>query len=191
MIVEIFCISKCNWDCYYCCENIHNSKKNITEDIIKHKVIKNKNNKIILSGGEIGLLEPDLLYWIFNNHNHISVNTNGLFIEKYPDLVLRCKKIFYHCSKDLDFIEKIYNYENIEYLVIVTDDNIHKLESFLNKYKNIIFDVIPSDIPNSVDFYKNLTDKDNLLNIIRNKNVYNKSINFIKTGLRYKLKKFE
>ena len=177
--VEIKVTFECNWNCYYCAENTH-CREPINFETVLQNIEKYKDFKIILSGGEPGLLSKsqwDLIFKI--KDSNLELNTNGTFLKRYPQFVNKFNKINYHCSIDLDFC-KIFDYKNIEYLIIVTDSNFHKLEAFLNKYKSINFNVIACNM--NFDNYKSFKNFYELYNIIKNKNVLAKSKYAILTG---------
>jgi hypothetical protein len=82
---------------------------------------------------------------IKSTNSNLCINTNGTFIEKYPDLVEKFDEIIYHCSQDLDDELKDYPYfSNIRYMLVIDDINILKLDNYLNKYLNITFDIVPA-----------------------------------------------
>ena len=167
--VEIKVTFECNWNCYYCAENTH-CREPIDFNLVLQNIEKYKDFKIILSGGEPGLLSETQWKSIFKiKGSNLELNTNGTFLKRYPQFVNKFDKINYHCSEDLDFCE-FFDFSNIEYLIIVTDSNFHKLEAFLNKYKSINFNVIACNM--NFDNYKSFYE---LYNIIKNKNVLAKS----------------
>ncbi len=150
MEYEVVITYKCNWDCVYCCVDTHN---NLLKESVIDKLNRIENNsKVILSGGEIGLLkETELLLYITilkSKNCTINVNTNGMFLSNYPHLLTHINKIYYHCSEDLDNTFTIYPNLNIEYLLIIHDDNIHKLGKFLES-TNIKFYMVPASTPST------------------------------------------
>ena len=177
--VEIKVTFECNWNCYYCAENTH-CRDPINFETVLQNIEKYKDFKIILSGGEPGLLNESQWKSIFKiKDSNLELNTNGTFLKRYPQFVNKFDKINYHCSEDLDFCE-IFDFSNIEYLIIVTDSNFHKLEAFLNKYKSINFNVIACNM--NFNNYKSFKNFYELYNIIKNKNVLAKSKYAILTG---------
>lgn len=192
--VEIKVTFECNWNCYYCAENTH-CREPIDFNLVLQNIEKYKDFKIILSGGEPGLLTEAQWKSIFKiKDSNLELNTNGTFLKRYPQFVNKFDKINYHCSEDLDSIDfRNFGIEsgglkseiskmpkNIEYLIIVTDSNFHKLEAFLNKYKSINFNVIACNM--NFDNYKSFKNFYELYNIIKNKNVLAKAKYAILTG---------
>jgi len=167
---EIFLTYKCNWDCKYCCVDTH-SKNDIDINLIKELLKKIKSNSnVVLSGGEVGLLNLNIINYVIQKLKEknckIGINTNGLFIKKYFNILKRFfkYKIYFHCSEDLkefylpknNFIHSISDllkFQNIDFLLIIDDENINRLETFLNKYKkyNLKYSIIPAtnDLKNS------------------------------------------
>lgn len=177
--VEIKVTFECNWNCYYCAENTH-CREPIDFNLVLQNIEKYKDFRIILSGGEPGLLTETQWKSIFKiKDSKLELNTNGTFLKRYPQFVNKFDKINYHCSEDLDFCQT-FDFSNIEYLIIITDSNFHKLEAFLNKYKSINFNVIACNM--NFDNYKSFKNFYELYNIIKNKNVLAKSKYAILTG---------
>jgi organic radical activating enzyme len=152
---ELIITYKCNWNCSYCCVDTHNRPEpiNIFENINK---IPN-GSMITISGGEPGLLQKnkiiEILDKLLEKKCDIGINTNGLFLEKYPDLIEKYfTNINYHVSPELDINDDIVKLETsfkINYLLIVTDINFKNLDNYLAKYPDIIFTIIPASNPGS------------------------------------------
>ena len=145
---EIELTHECNWNCPYCAIHVH-SLPFITVEELKTKILSVPNGiPVTLSGGEPGLVSSDVISWVINtlkNKNCICfLNTNGLFIKKYPELLHNFKQIIYHCSENLNCDDNIINVEHsdVRYMIIVNDDNYHKLELFLKTHPNITFDIV-------------------------------------------------
>jgi organic radical activating enzyme len=156
--------NKCNWKCDYCISDTHNDSREYETAIELIQTIP-ENSDVALSGGEPGLLSTDQLLKIINllkiKNCKISIKSNGQ-IFKHPDVLDRIDFVTYHCSENLDLDDYIFKlYRNTEYLVVVTDDNIHKLQNFLNKHNDIDIQIIPSK------FIKPLSKK-NLIFLYRN-----------------------
>lgn len=148
--IEIELTHKCNWNCRYCAICTHNLQE-ISEEAALEKVrsIAGKYDTVTFSGGEPGLLSRNILEQMItcikSTNSNLCINTNGTFIEKYPDLVEKFDEIIYHCSRDLDDELKDYPYfSNIRYMLVIDDINILKLDNYLNKYLNITFDIVPA-----------------------------------------------
>ena len=158
--LEIMVTNECNWKCDYCLVDIHNKDYNINmKDILES--IDNGIDSITLSGGEPGLISRiDLIKIITKCKIHnikIDMNTNGLFLEKYQDLIESSNifgKILYHCVENLENHKKIkkYNIKNIEEIkyVIVLDikENIENTEKDLLFFTEQLKDVKCKIIPN-------------------------------------------
>lgn len=88
---EIELTHECNWNCPYCAIHVH-SLPFITVEELKTKILSVPDGvPVTLSGGEPGLVSSDVISWVINtlkNKNCICfLNTNGLFIKKYPELL--------------------------------------------------------------------------------------------------------
>ena len=121
-----------------------------------------------------------------NKNCQPSVNTNGTFIRKYRDLCFEMECILYHCSENIDSNDALIfdNELDIEYLLIVTDNNFHRLEDFLNKDPDTTFNLVAATNPKGVDgptlsaknkhemikrFYKRMT-KESIRRVFKEKN---------------------
>jgi hypothetical protein len=83
----------------------------------------------------------------------LSINTNGLFIKKYPDLCRHMDTVLYHCSQDISVDDEIIIDEtlNIDHMLIVTDNNFENLQPFLDKYPDIKFSLVAASNPEGID----------------------------------------
>jgi hypothetical protein len=66
----------------------------------------------------------------------------------------RFEEVLYHCSENLnpdDEITIIPGAPNIEYLLIVTDNNYSKLADFLGKYEHIQFNLVAASNPDGIN----------------------------------------
>jgi len=153
--IEIVLTYKCNWDCSYCCVLTHKQPK------INPSELKEKIDKIIpgyhvtLSGGEVGLLSKIEILEIMaaikdKGAASISLNTNGLFLKNYPELIKEFQTVLYHVSAELDIndtVLELKEYHNIEYMILVTDEIIDKVSPFLRKYPDITFNIVAASNP--------------------------------------------
>lgn len=145
---------KCNWNCNYCAIN-NKYDQNII--ISKNNNIKKINNipnycRCTLTGGEPGLVDKDEIIEYLNllkiKKSELYLETNGLFIEKYPDLIKNFYEILYHCSENLEDKIEYFNFNNIRYLLIITDQNVNRLNEYIKKnFIGIKFDLIPVSYP--------------------------------------------
>ncbi len=156
---EIIVTYKCNWNCSYCCVDTH-SREEVEKKVVFNKIKKiEEGSKVYVTGGEPGTLSQDYLEEIFLKLKEkgclLGLNTNGLFLSRYPELLKYISDVNYHCSEDLDLKIPILTFENlkypvkIDYLLIVHDENEHKLQAFLNYYPEITFNVVPASTPGS------------------------------------------
>jgi hypothetical protein len=118
------------------------------------KVIPGYN--VTLSGGEVGSMKRHEIEYILSELEkkgcRPSINTNGLFIKRYRDLLPRFDTVLYHCSENLDLDDELIIDAtlNLQYLLIVTDSNFYKLEAFLNKYPDIEFNLVAATMPEGI-----------------------------------------
>jgi hypothetical protein len=124
--------------------------------------VKSKLDRVIpgynvtLSGGEVGSMKRADIEYILDELDKkgctIHINTNGLFIKRYRDLCNRFKTILYHCSEDINPTDDIIIDPelDIEYLLIVTDNNFSRLGDFLNKYPDIQFNLVAASNPDGI-----------------------------------------
>lgn len=154
--IELVVTWVCNWNCEYCCVDTHN-RPELTMEEVKRKldqIIPGYN--VTLSGGEVGSMKREDIEYILNELESkgckVSINTNGLFIKRYPDLLPRFQEILYHCSEDIDIRDDIIIAPefNIQYLLIVTDNNFAKLDAFLQKYPDITFHLVAATNPKGI-----------------------------------------
>jgi organic radical activating enzyme len=155
--IELVVTWVCNWHCDYCCVDTHN-RPTLTMDEVKaklDKVIPGYN--VTLSGGEVGSMKRKDIEYILDELEkkgcRPSINTNGLFIKRYRDLLPRFDTVLYHCSENLDLDEDIIidSELNLQYLLIVTDTNFDKLEAFINKYSDIEFHLVAATMPEGIN----------------------------------------
>lgn len=154
--IELVVTWRCNWHCDYCCVDTHN-RPTLTMDEVKaklDKVILGYN--VTLSGGEVGSMKRKDIEYILNELEkkdcRPSINTNGLFIKRYRDLLTRFDTILYHCSEDMNLDDEIIIDPelNLQYLLIVTDNNFDRLEPFLAKYPQIQFHLVSATNPKGI-----------------------------------------
>lgn len=154
--IEIVVTWTCNWFCEYCCVDTHNRPRLTMDDVKKklHKIIPGYN--VTLSGGEVGSMKRADIEFILEEIEkrdcRPSINTNGLFIKRYRDLLPRFDSVLYHCSEDLDLNDDVIVDPDLEleYLLIITDNNFHKLGPFLDKYSDIQFHLVAATMPKGI-----------------------------------------
>jgi len=154
--IELVVTWVCNWYCEYCCVDTHNRPK-LTMEAVKaklEKVISGYN--VTLSGGEVGSMKRADIEFILAELEakgcSVSINTNGLFIKRYRDLLPRFDEILYHCSENMNIADEIIIDPDLKlnYLLVVTDNNFNNLEAFLEKYNNIKFNLVPATNPTGI-----------------------------------------
>ena len=154
--IELIVTYKCNWDCPFCAVDTHN-RKPLSFDKIKEKlnIIKEKylNYNITISGGEPGLLKESEIEYILDFlkpiSKSISLNTNGLFLEKYLKYSDYFDYILYHCSEDLlrkPNISVVKEWQNknvkVDYLIVIDDKNFKNFDDFMISNKDIPVNVV-------------------------------------------------
>lgn len=151
--IELVVTWVCNWHCEYCCVDTHN-RDTLTMDMVKDKLKQiPRGYNVTISGGEPGALKRQDLEYIIEYLENIncvpSINTNGTFLRKYPDLIERFDTILYHCSEDINVNDKVLE-GDYDYLLIVTDNNFHKLGDFLDKHKDKTFSLVAATNPDNI-----------------------------------------
>jgi organic radical activating enzyme len=154
--IELVVTWLCNWKCDYCSVDTHNRPKLSMEEVKKKLEKIPENYTVTLSGGEVGMMKRFDIEFIVEELKRknckIHINTNGLFIKKYRDLLHNFDYVLYHCSENLNLDDEIIidSDLNIHYLLIVTDKNFERLEPFLNKYPKINFNLVASTLPKGI-----------------------------------------
>ncbi len=146
----LHCTSLCNWNCDYCLVDTHNAEKVSFEKLINTIDLKILDNSFVsLTGGEIGTMNKynvDILFKKLNEKKcDICIDTNGLFIRKFPEYYTKIVDYFYHCSETLgdeDILENISDLDNkITFMIVVSDSNFKNAKKFLTKWDNVLFHV--------------------------------------------------
>ena len=148
--IELIVIHECNWRCPYCSEQTYDKSTLPISDVFDKISTIPINSNVTLSGGEVGLLSLGVIYkimWeLIDKGCVLNLNTNGLFISKYPHLLRYFSYILYHCSEDLYEDIKFYDYGNDYHSLVITDDNFPRFNEITRKYPNIKWNVIPSSV---------------------------------------------
>jgi hypothetical protein len=133
-----------DWNCEYCIVNTHNNPKIHNDDLIKSCNNIPEKSVVKIIGGEPGMASKNTLEMIFNildkKNCTYTLATNGLFLKRYPEYVSKFSAILYHCSENL-LEHDFERYENIDYQITVTDNNLCNLEDFLASNKDLIFNL--------------------------------------------------
>lgn len=133
----------CNWNCDYCAvRNSVDWKPVVTrEDVLKKISCIENGSDVTLFGGEPGMLPKHQLVEYIDilksKKCRLFLETNGLFIRNYPELLPEFKHVMYHCSMNLDEDDKIDIVDDVEttYMLIVHDENIDRLSRFLEMHQ--------------------------------------------------------
>jgi len=159
-IYEIILTEHCNWKCSYCqFPTIRNPQDTSIEKINKHiDYIRDIINKvgydyIMIQGGEIGLVDKDVLKHFLSKFNKkIIIDTNGLFIDKGYHTVDGIKEyieeIWWHTIDEPRKI-KIDNKDtgDIKLVPGVVGCNVDNIIAFLDINKHIDFDYVFIEVP--------------------------------------------
>lgn len=137
---------KCDWDCSYCSADTHSNRTPPVE-IIKQRIDRiESNSEVSLTGGEPGYAKREIVEYAFTELKkkqcRINVNTNGAFFVRYPEFCELTDDFFYHCSEDLNTYKQIYRPDLkyvVDYMLIVSDENIDRLDYFITNYPDITF----------------------------------------------------
>jgi len=154
---ELVVTYKCNWKCKYCAVDTHNQDDLDLEDVFKKIEKIEDGSNVTLSGGELGMKKKKYLLPIIealeNKNCNLALNTNGLFIRTHPDLIKRFEYILYHCSENLTTIDHLpdsFDSSFTQYMIVVDDTNFKNLDSFLSRYPDIVFDIVPATLPEGI-----------------------------------------
>lgn len=135
----------CNWNCDYCSMDTHNRSIEFSQ-VKEHLKDIPENSKVCLTGGEPGLLSSEEMEDIFTTleakNSVIDVTTNGMFFKKHEQFLPRVNHILYHCSEDLydDFFKPTNTNDTIiEYMLVINDNNIVRLDEYLERHNDITF----------------------------------------------------
>lgn len=151
--IELITNYSCNWNCDFCAVDTHNHKE-ITFEVLEEKLnIIDRNFKgwnVTISGGEPGMMSRDRIQYIIDrlkeSNCSISLNTNGLFLKKYPDLAKYFDYVLYHCSENLDTdpdYESASKFQaKIDFMIVVSDNNIHNLDKFMKRNMDTTFHIV-------------------------------------------------
>ena len=149
---------KCNWNCPYCA--VRNSVDykplvEVSEVVDKINRIEDGSN-VTLFGGEPGMLDRDTIEMYISilklKRCTLKLETNGLFLRKFPDLCSNFQSIMYHCSEDLEEVKiSEFNHPDITYMLIIHDWNINRLEKFLEINSHIErFYIVEATYPHEI-----------------------------------------
>jgi len=137
---------QCNWACEYCIVDTHDQIPKEMNEVLAEIETYEENSSVTLGGGEPGMLGRADLQIIFNKlkEKNITIDllTNGLFLKKYPELLIEIDEVFYHCVEDLTLKKDIelFDKDNLHYILVASSDNLGEdLEYYFNKYPDIEF----------------------------------------------------
>ena len=150
---QIYLTNKCQWHCSYChiWKLPQQSYQKYLIDIYLPRLVahcKHTNDKILLMGGEVGMLNYDemdyVLSFIKESDVPVEIYTNGLFLRKNYHKIKDINYTFisYHICEDIlnDNTPDIYDYSDqipIKYCIVVHKNNLHKLDDFLSSHKHL------------------------------------------------------
>lgn len=164
---ELIITHKCNWNCPYCSELTHDKQEISYSDVMEKISTIPDGSVVTLSGGEPGMLSFNdingIILSLKDKNCQLNLNTNGLFIARYPEMLSGFNYILYHCSEDLKKGVKIYDYVNVHHCLVLTDNNVGRFGFFVDKYPHIKWNVIPSSIGKYTIPTLNRTNKMNIL----------------------------
>jgi len=136
---------KCDWSCPYCIVDTHNHLPADFEKIKKEIDNIPDWSTVVIAGGEPGLTNADDMEYtiktLCEKNCYIIVATNGLFFKKFKEYDKYITKYYYHVSERFDIndiIDETYKHKS-EYMLIITDDNMKDMETFVQKYKDLKF----------------------------------------------------
>jgi organic radical activating enzyme len=166
---------RCNWFCNYCSEDTHNRPDVEVEDLRKKVEALPDGCDVAITGGEPGTLKRDVMEWLLTRLKEkgcfINVNTNGTFFKKHKDLCNIPDSYLYHCSEHLEdeeiWIPEWVDQTKIDFQLVITDDTMHRLSYYVDKYPTIKFLVFGADNvigkslsrANGFKIYKDFKDK--------------------------------
>lgn len=167
-----FLTEKCSNRCSYCDIGKMKNRKSPDKNIIdKYIPIINSSpwERVNLTGGEIGTLDPNILRFLFEElgSKKIKINTNGLFLKRYSNEYLHLiERIHLHPVSEIDqsFQE---TYKDVFYTFPLHHNNIIYLDGFLSahrkflihflfyneKYENGTYHLTPKDIQNIITIF--------------------------------------
>jgi hypothetical protein len=136
--VNEYCLTvtyKCNWFCDYCIVHTHEQQEPTFQSIKDNIKTIIPGSDIAMTGGEPGLASKEIVKYVIDELHKINcrvfVNTNGLFFSTHKEFHPVVDGYFYHCSENLDNYVPDVGYDNIDYMIVVTDDNFKNLDSFM------------------------------------------------------------
>jgi len=139
--IELEVTFRCNWNCDYCLVDTHDRDDIDFKDTMEYIHSLDDNTEVSISGGEPGMLKreeiTEIILLLKSKNCELDLITNGLFIEKYPDLLHNFESISYHCVEYIEDDIVVYDYDNIVYNIVVTSVNMNKLDWFFNKHKDL------------------------------------------------------
>ncbi len=162
---------KCNWKCSYCITDTHHQTE--PQNIIdKIKTIENGSD-ISISGGEPGLANEEIVRLAFElltkKDCTIHLNTNGKFLNVYPQYLDHINSITYHVFADEvnPFFRRYPELEHkLDYAITVTNQMMDKLDTFFKINQDLKFCVFSADMRvNDDGSVNNFLDKKNILKI--------------------------
>jgi organic radical activating enzyme len=151
--LTLFLTEQCNRKCEYCdISKIENKKKPNKPTVRKFIPLIKKSSwsNIVLTGGEVSLIDPLLLDFIMTELKDkiLKINTNGLWFKfghfkKYYEIT---DYIQYHPISEInEHFEPIID-KKITYYFPIHKKNIDYLDDFLNRNRNLVIRLAPYDM---------------------------------------------
>jgi organic radical activating enzyme len=173
-VYELVVTRLCNWSCIYCSEDCNNYPEDIDTSIIDNIIDSEipDNSLVRLSGGEVGVLNSKRVVNIINKledkNCQLELNTNGLFMKKYPHYISKFNRIIWHVSEDLKplKIDTSLLHDNIEPMIVVSDKIFKRLDDFMKVNEDVMLNVVASDL-DFCDCGNDTLSEDNIKLLIR------------------------
>jgi organic radical activating enzyme len=137
-IVCMIVTQKCNWVCEYCDRPLLKEMKDINEDVFRKyfpRIIKKYSEvPLYINGGELGLLNHELLEYIFSFDKKLRICTNGLFITKgyFKEFYDKIEQVILHVRIERGMEINIDD-PKLLYLFVVNHQNIGKIKRFIER----------------------------------------------------------
>lgn len=132
----IILTQKCNWDCAYCdrpsIEHRKEPDKKIVEKFYPRLLEKYNDSLVYISGGEPGLINYEILKYVFSFDKKLSICTNGLFITKgyFKEFYEKIEQVILQVRLDKG-LEIDIDDPKLFYLFVIHHENVSKIKDFI------------------------------------------------------------